>query len=393
MHKLWREVRRIGNHVVGSFLNVVCLPLVTKLRRNDFCPDSLLILKLDAPGDYILFRNFLEDLRRSAVYGRHQITLLGNPRWQEIATRWDSDHVDQFVWLDPQRFRREAWYRFRTLCRLQSSAYETLIVPTHSRTRLMDHLAHRIRAQHKIAPRGDRFNLCHYPAHDTARFYTRLLPSQDGIHFEFQRNREFIEHLLGQTIRRHQPQLPDCEPDTSIGKCGPYAILAPGAGHHSRQWPAESFAEIARTLNQDYQLTVILVGTSREEAIGRFIAERCPAVINRIGQTLTDTLVELIAHSKLVVTNETAAIHIAAALNITAICISNGSHFGRFHPYPPDLPSKPHFIYPRTIRDRFQDIEDIVHTYSEDSPLDICTISVSHVKSKIALLLTSEELT
>ena len=39
---------------------------------------------------------------------------------------------------------------------------------------------------------------------------------------------------------------------------------------------------------------------------------------------------------KLLISNETSAIHIAAALDVQSICILGGGHYGRFTPYPLD---------------------------------------------------------
>ena len=41
-------------------------------------PKSLLLIRLDAIGDYILFRNFIEELKKDEKYKHYSITLLGN---------------------------------------------------------------------------------------------------------------------------------------------------------------------------------------------------------------------------------------------------------------------------------------------------------------------------
>jgi ADP-heptose:LPS heptosyltransferase len=155
----------------------------------------------------------------------------------------------------------------------------------------------------------------------------------------------------------------------------PFAVLVPGAGHPTRQWPAESFAEVARALIEVHRLAVVLVGTPQEDTLGQLITEICPTVMDRIGQTHTDTLVELIAQSEMVITNETAAVHIAGALGQRVICISNGSRYGRFHPYPPMAESRIHFLYPPAMQAKNSNYTALVRKYSERSHLDISTIT------------------
>ena len=47
----------------------------------------ILLIRLDAIGDYILFRNFIEVLKRNPKYSDYKITLLGNIVWRELAEK------------------------------------------------------------------------------------------------------------------------------------------------------------------------------------------------------------------------------------------------------------------------------------------------------------------
>ena len=64
----------------------------------------LLVIKADAIGDYILFRNYLEILRASEKYKNYHITLLGNEIWQDIASKYDSAFVDDFIFISKIHF-------------------------------------------------------------------------------------------------------------------------------------------------------------------------------------------------------------------------------------------------------------------------------------------------
>ncbi|MBR4612166.1 MAG: hypothetical protein IKO40_05560, partial [Kiritimatiellae bacterium] len=60
----------------------------------------LLIIRLDAIGDYILFRNVLRFIRRSAAYRDTHLTVLGNPAWRGLAEAFDADLADKWIWVE-----------------------------------------------------------------------------------------------------------------------------------------------------------------------------------------------------------------------------------------------------------------------------------------------------
>lgn len=381
--------------MIGGVCKQFCNKLFNSLGRGLLChlslrfytwihppqvrPRTLLIIRLDALGDYILFRNFLSILRMNSPYTDYEITLLGNPKWKDIALRWDHAYVDRFIWLDPQRFRRNAIYQFRCLYQLQTIGFETLLASTHSRTRLMDRLARLLRAQTKIASQGDRFNLQRAPHHDTLSPYTMIIPSADEATFEFIRNRHFFERLFNMSIQLHKPELSIDTQTTPATLPKQFAVLVPGARHPRRRWSPNNFAQIARHLTMKYHYAVVLVGDKEDEAVGKQIKQTCPEAINLIGQTRTGQFVEILGSSDLVISNETSAIHIAAALDKPAICIANDRFFGRFHPYPPTIAPNITTLYPPAIQDRLEEYDLLVQEYGHRSQLDVNSITVPRV--------------
>ena len=97
-------------------------------------PKSLLLIRLDAIGDYILFRNYVEILKKSEKYKDYSITLLGNSVWKDLTKELDSEFVDKFIWLDRNRFSKDLFYRYKKLKEIVSSGYEVLVGSTFSRT-------------------------------------------------------------------------------------------------------------------------------------------------------------------------------------------------------------------------------------------------------------------
>ena len=96
-------------------------------------PKSLLLIRLDAIGDYILFRNFIEELKKDKKYKHYSITLLGNTAWKSLSEELDSCFVDEFIWIDRNKFTKNIFYRFKILQKLVKNGYEVLLSPIYSR--------------------------------------------------------------------------------------------------------------------------------------------------------------------------------------------------------------------------------------------------------------------
>jgi ADP-heptose:LPS heptosyltransferase len=64
-----------------------------------------------------------------------------------------------------------------------------------------------------------------------------------------------------------------------------------------------------------------------------WLAETPLALDNKAGSTTLLGLATLLQRARLVVSNETSAVHLAAAVGTPSVCILGGGHFGRFLPY------------------------------------------------------------
>ena len=90
---------------------------------------SLLLIRLDAIGDYVLFRNFIEVLRKNNKYKDYSITLLGNSAWKSLSQELDGEYIDNFIWLDRSKFYNDLFYRYKKLQELVSNGYEIILSP------------------------------------------------------------------------------------------------------------------------------------------------------------------------------------------------------------------------------------------------------------------------
>lgn len=100
----------------------------------------------------------------------------------------------------------------------------------------------------------------------------------------------------------------------------PLLVLAPGAAWETKRWPAERFAELARALAPRTGARVVVIGTPTDRVHASRIAAALATVpaarplVDLTGRTTTGELVAVLARADLVVANDSAPAHVAAAL-------------------------------------------------------------------------------
>ena len=283
----------------------------------------LIIFRHDGIGDYVLFRNFLEVLKKSPHFAGYKITLLGNAAWKDLAEFLDKNYIDEFIWLDKKRFTVDFFYRYKKFKEITAVKYGILIHPFGREFFNADNdLAFLIKADKKIGSiRLPRFTKP-YKNKILEKIYNELIPDAENVRFEFYKNKNFFEKLLPETaagkinaeISLNRPfiNLPARQAaatvsaapapvsasaltSTSIssdyaapalvsaadrssasalsgiaclksklGISTPYAAFFIGASVKHRKWPPEYFAETASYLHIKYGFHIVLCGGKSE---------------------------------------------------------------------------------------------------------------------------------
>jgi heptosyltransferase-2 len=99
--------------------------------------------------------------------------------------------------------------------------------------------------------------------------------------------------------------------------------LCPGAEYGpAKRWLPERFAEVAVKITAQASAQWILLGTKNDTAIGEQIAtaigDHC---VNRIGQTTLDQLIDELRRCRLLLTNDTGTMHLAALLGVPVVAV------------------------------------------------------------------------
>ena len=321
---------------------------------------SLIIFRHDGIGDYVLFRNFLEVLKKSPRFAGYKITLLGNAAWKDLAEFLDKDYIDEFIWLDKKSFTVDFFYRYKKFKEITAVKYDILIHPFSREFFNADNdLAFLIKADKKIGSiRLPRFTKP-YKNKILEKIYNELIPDIENVRFEFYKNKNFFEKLLSETVagkinaeislNRPFINLPERQAATTVSdapapvsaavsaptpalsgiadlksKLGisyPYAAFFIGASVKHRKWPPEYFAETARYLHTKYGFHIVLCGGKSELNDAAEFKKHFPfdladnaSFTDAVGKISLIELLYIVKDVSLVISNETMAPHIAMAL-------------------------------------------------------------------------------
>jgi lipopolysaccharide heptosyltransferase II len=145
--------------------------------------------------------------------------------------------------------------------------------------------------------------------HHSLRFL-RIARECGADTFNFDTSRGGVHHSISdiQTAINRQP--------IKIGLC-------PGAEYGpAKRWLPQRFAEVAEKIGAQSSVQWILFGTTRDATTGEQIAaglgDHC---VNRIGETTLDQLIDELRECRLLLTNDTGTMHLAALLGIPVVAI------------------------------------------------------------------------
>ena len=109
-----------------------------------------------------------------------------------------------------------------------------------------------------------------------------------------------------------------------------YAVIVPGARWASKVWPADRFGTVAASL----PLPSVIVGSGADTHKARVIVERSGGkAIDLTGKTTLGQLSHVISRARLMVTNDSGPMHIAAAWGVPVVAIFGPTSPGLTGPY------------------------------------------------------------
>ncbi|WP_025321515.1 lipopolysaccharide heptosyltransferase II [Deferrisoma camini] len=287
--------------------------------------NRVLVIQTAFLGDVVLTTPLFRALRRRFPDAR--LDVLVTPAAAPLVE--EDPHLDEVL-----RYDKKGGERLGSVARrLRGRGYDLIVAPHRShRTAL---LARWIGAVVRVGFR------------DAGLWwlYTRRVTRPAALH-EVDRNLELLRGLglhpepedrvlhVGYTEREVE------EVERVLAEAGgeahePLAALAPGSVWATKRWPAERFAEVGRGL-QARGLRVVVLGGPDDRAVAQAV---CAAVgagaVNAAGKTSLKALAAWMDRVRLLVTNDSAPLHVAAARGTPTVAVFGATTldlgFGPFH--------------------------------------------------------------
>lgn len=316
------------------YLLILVIDWLVKIGFSKREKSGVALIRLDSIGDFVIWLDSAKEYRN--IYPNQRITLIANSQWAALAEQfsyWDE------VWpLAVNKFTASISYRLSILRRINAASFAVAVNAPFSRVLLLgDSVIRSTQATTRIGSIGDSSNQIHKKISD--RWYSKLLPVASVPMMELRRNAEFVSNLQGATHAEHMPHIPVLSKDSFASRMDvAYFIVFPGASWVGRQWPVAKFSAVLSDISRKYGWLPVLCGSTADTDLCMTIeASVSVACINMAGKTDLMELTEAIRGARVLISNETSAVHFAAAVGTPSVCILGGGHYGRFMPYPEDL--------------------------------------------------------
>ncbi len=307
---------------------------------------SILIIKLDAMGDYLLHTPFYASLRK--FYPQAKITLLCNKNNLNLA---EHNPAFDYVITPPYEPGYDQAQSFLYAIELQAHAaapFDLIIVPRWTEdwhhagviTQVLD-------APYRLSYSGNTnaYKAQHFPQHED--FFTHVIDDARPAH-EVWRGMQIL-HALGMKI----PPVADikqefhftAEDENKIKTLlavkhypRPWFVFGVGASADHKRWPAEHFAELAHLLQDRHGGTIFMLGHGKkDELAAETILAAVPQAVNFVDQ-LTPRESGVFARAcDIMVCNDSFALHAAATAGTPAVEITghpaNGDKDSEYLPW------------------------------------------------------------
>ena len=319
---------------VGTVLDSLQVP-------GKVAPRTLLIVRTDAIGDFVLFTPALRYIRQK--YSSFEITLLVQDKVGDLAR--ECPYIDSLITFNAKKYRRNLFHKFLFLFRIHKGEYEVCLYPAYSRERIGDEIVLWTGAAERIGWNTSEPGMSIDEKERGDLAYNRLINGNypKSTH-ELKRNRDFVAQL-GCQIDSFVPEL------WLSGKAHPniqtlwdeeglttkqVVAIAMDASESFKTWGKYNYVQLMEKLAKtSKRIAFILTGGADRSPDPPELIEALLAggLIDMRGKTSLPELAELYTRCSLVVANDTGPLHVAIAVGTATVCVLGGGQFGRFAPY------------------------------------------------------------
>ncbi|MCK6623234.1 MAG: lipopolysaccharide heptosyltransferase II [Calditrichaceae bacterium] len=302
-------------------------------------PRRILILQTAFVGDVMLTLPLLQTVKK--LFPNAALDFLAIPAARNILETHPDIH--QLIIYDKRKRDKGIIPFFRLIRRLRENRYDLAIVPHRSIRSVALVWAARIPLRIGFDRSAGRFLL------------NRIIPYRTGIH-EINRNLHLLDPFGIAADEKVLPKLFFSDEDEQavfewmkrrqLNQLENLVALAPGSVWATKRWLPEYFARLAKML-KEAGFQIVLIGGEADVEVARQVEQAISSpVFNAVGKFTIRQSAFLIRQARLLVTNDSAPQHLAAAVGTPVVAI-----FG---------PTVPAFgFYPYGERDRVVEIGEL----------------------------------
>lgn len=283
---------------------------------NDF--KNILIVRTDRIGDVVLTVPAIRAIRKNFPDAR--LTVLLSPLTFDLLK--GLDFIDEILVDDRRGPHKGLWGFLRLIRMLRQKKFDLAVIyHTKKRTNLACFWAN---IPYRLGYKNNKYGvLLNHPVEDIrhkghkheAQYCLDLL-NNIGI----QSNELFLE------IRKDQNTdnwIIDFLRSKGIETSEELVVLHPAASDPTKQWPKENFAELVNEMHRKKNsIRYIIIGTKENRHLARDIQNKSDVeILDTTGMFLISQLVSLLARAKLLISNDSGPVHIAAALGTPVVSI------------------------------------------------------------------------
>lgn len=322
--------------------------LIIPIKKNKHY--DLVIVRSDAIGDFVLWLDCIRAYRKK--YKNCKVLLVCPNCDKEIASK--VEFFNEIITYSAIKMISNVRYHYRFAKVFKGIDTDELIMPSRTHQFGADFICALIRSQRKITT-TPKVEIATYGFLDRVvaklidwgigsylkSYFTDFINLPEGRFIsDFHDNQFFTRSVIDNDYSSSLTDLSNIYKDYISSIEGAYCLISLSSSSLLKNWPNENVAEVIKIIPQKY--IIVLSGYGEEDySKAEYIIKNDKenhTIINTVNKTTVTDLVCLISKSSFVLGNDSAAIHIAAACRVPSVCYIHGAHFGRYVPYPNDLP-------------------------------------------------------
>ncbi|MBU3958970.1 MAG: lipopolysaccharide heptosyltransferase II [Candidatus Omnitrophica bacterium] len=270
-------------------------------------PNKILFITLSNIGDVILTLPVLDSLREK--FPQSKVTVLVGPRPKEIFQ--GNPCIDKLIIYDKHARLTEKIRLFRELKKenfdmvvdLRNSLFGVFL-PARYRT-----------SPFRIAPN----NIEHMRDRHLYRAQSAKAGKAQSCLNIKPEDEEYINQILKENNITGQDSI---------------VVVSPGARSHIKRWDKEKFVRLCNCLLENRDTKIILVGEEADGDTAAYIKEKCSGqILNLCNKTNLLQLAVLLKKAKLLITNDSAVLHLGSYLNIGVVAVFGPTNERKYRPW------------------------------------------------------------